>query len=229
MTLPIHSPLRADEGANLSALAKAIEARGRAVVVCDVTGFFGPGGKPVEKIGIRINVNGEEDRAVVDAHRYAAELGKGTEAAKDGDLLLSAKQVHVLWTACRAVDAEGKATDFGAFPGPKWMRDNLTTDQLAALLNLYNDVRTRQSPWPHEFTDDRVEHVAAICADGADTEIPTAMLARIEREMLAQYLIVVSCKLRKARSELLAAQAMLDAEGDTAEAGTEPDAGELQP
>lgn len=222
MTLPIHSPARAEPA--VSPLVKAIEARGRKVKVCDVTGFFGPGNRPILEIGIRVNVKGEEDTAVVDAHRYAQELARGTEAAKDDDLLREAKVLHALWSACREVDADGNATIMGAFPGPKWMRDNLTSDQLAALLNLYNDVRTRQSPWPHAFTDDEVENLAMLCADGADTEIPTAMLAGIPREAVAQYLILVSCKLRKARSELLAAQAQLDlalAVGATEEAPPE--------
>mgnify|MGYP006314876965 FL=1 len=208
MTVPVNSPVRAI--ADLSPLAKAIEARGRKLTVCPIEGFLGPGDKPVDMVAVRVNVKGEEDCAVVDAHRYAAELAKGTAAATDDDLLREAKVVHVLWTAMRAVDENGEAQNYGAFPGPKWMRDNLTSDQLAALLNLYNDVRTRQSPWPFAFDDADVERLADLCADGADMEVPTALLARIEREMLAQYLIVMACKLRKARAELAAANALLE-------------------
>ncbi len=215
------SPLRAPEGDGRTPITRAIEERGRHVVPCPVDGFFGPGNKPIPMIGIRVNVKGEEDKAVVDAHRYAQELGKGTDAAKDDDLLREAKVVQALHWACREVDAEGKPTGFAAFPGPKWMRDNLTADELAALLNLYNDVRARRSPWPFAFEDEDVENVAMICAVGAETEIPTAFLARMEREVLAQYLIVVACKLRKARSELLAAQARLDEQAEPV-TGEEP-------
>ena len=225
MTLPVNSPLRPQDDTK-SALATAIEARGRASVVCDVTGFFGPGDKPIPKVAVRVNVKGEEDRAVVDAHRYAADLAKGTEAAKDDDLLREAKVVHALHWAFRMVDEEGKATIHAAFPSPKWMRDNLTSDQLAALLNLYNDVRTRQSPWPHKFEDDDVERLAMLCADNADSELPTLVLARIEREMLSQYLIIIACKLRLARSQLLAAEAAIAEERDAAPAEGAEDPGE---
>lgn len=227
MTLPVHSPARPSDDDGKSLLVRAIEARGRKPVVCDVAGFFSIAGNPIPKIAIRINVKGEEDRAVVDAHRYSENLAKGTDAAKDDDLLRESKVVHALWTACRAVDEKGEPTIMGAFPSPGWMRDNLTSDQLAALLNLYNDIRQRQSPWPYKFDDEDVERLAMLCADGADTEVPTALLAGVEREMLSQYFIIVSCKLRKARSELLAAQAL--AEFEKAVDAPEPVPEEPQP
>lgn len=225
MILPVNSPLRpADPDA--TPLSKAIAARGRKIKVVDVShiGLTTAGDKHVAKIAFRVNVKGELDTAVVDATRYVEGLAKGTEAAKDTDLTRDAKTPFALWTACRAVDENGQPTNSGAFPGPKWMRDNLDNDELAALLNIYNDVQFQTSAWPYRFEDDDVERLAMLCADGADTEVPTAMLAGIEREILAQYFILVSCKLRKARSELLAAQARLEMMAEEDAPAAEPSA-----
>lgn len=223
MTYPVHSPAR-DDDAGKTPLAKAIEKRGRKIKVVDVShlGLTLPGDKPLAKIAFRVNVKGDLDSVIVDAARYAETLARGTDAAKDEDLTRDAKTCFALWVACREVDEKGEPGISGAFPGPKWMRDNLDNDELAALLNIYNDVQWRTSPWPYRFDDDDVERLAMLCADGADTEIPTAMLAPIEREILAQYLIVVSCKLRKARSELLAAQAQIEMLTSSDERAEEP-------
>lgn len=220
MNAPILSPAHVEESS--TRLAKANEARGRKYIVVDVShlGLVREADKAVAKIAFRVNTKGEEERALFDAHRYVERLGKGTDAAKDPDVTTEAKLVHALWTACREVDEKGSLGISGAFPGPQWMRDNLDSDELAALLNIYNDVRFRKSPFPYEFTDDEVERIAMLCADGADTEIPTAMLAGMPREIVAQYLIVLSCKLRKARSELLAAQALAGATAPAPAEGT---------
>jgi len=217
-TAPVLSPAHTDEPK--SRLARAIEARGRKMAVVDVShlGLTLPGDKPLAKIAFRVNVKGELDRAIVDAWRYVDVLAKGTEAAKDDDLTKEAKLCYALWNACREVDAEGNPGVSGAFPGPKWMRDNLDNDELAALYNLYLDVEFRKAPYPYEYSDDEVERVLMLCADGADTEIPTAHLASIRREIVAQYLIVAALKLRKARSELLAAQMRLEQYEPTPEA-----------
>jgi hypothetical protein len=219
---PILSPAHTEEPR--SRLAKAIEARGRKYIIVDVShlGLVGLGEKPIAKIAFRVNVKGEEDAAIVNAWRYVEALAKGTDAVKDEDLTRDAKLCHALWTACREVDEKGSLGVSGAFPSPGWMRDNLDSDELAALLNIYNDVRFRKSPFPYEFTDDEVERVAMLCADGAATEIPTAMLAGMPREIVAQYVILLSCKLRQSRSELLTAQMRLEQYEPTEEAPESP-------
>lgn len=229
MTVPVHSPARAQETENKSALALAIEARGRKVQVVDIShlGLTLPGDKRLAKVAVRVNVKGELDVAVVDANRYVEGLAKGTEAAKDEDLTRDAKTPFALWNAFRSVDDNGQPTIMGAFPSPKWIRDNLDNDEIGALLNIYNDVQTRLSPWPYRFEDEHVEELAMLCADGADTEVPTALLAGVDREMIAQYFIIVACKLRKARSEKLAAEALLEAA--TATTDTEPALAEEEP
>lgn len=205
-------------------LAKALDARGRKYTVVDVShlGLTREADKAVARIAFRVNVKNEEERALVDAWKRIETMAKGSEALKDPDLTQEAKLSHVLWYACRDVEPDGSMSVSSVFPSASWMLSNLTGDEMAALLNIYNDVRFRKSPFPYEFTDDEAERIAMLCADGADTEIPTAMLAGMPREVLAQYMIVIACKLRKARSELLAAQAMLAAEDAAEELPEDP-------
>jgi hypothetical protein len=231
VTVPVHSPARASED-DKGFLARAIEARGRKFKVVDVShlGLTLAADKPIAKIAFRVNVKHELNRAIVDAAKYVDGLAKGTSAATDEDLTRDAKTPYALWNACRAVDPDGNPTVMGVFPSPRWMLENLDNDEFAALLNIYNDVQDRTSPWPLTFTDDDVEACLTLCADGAGTEIPTVLLAGVERGRLAQYLILAACKLRKVRSELLAAQALLDLEkAEDAAHEEEPATEEEQP
>lgn len=214
MTVPVHSPARATEEEKPTPLSRAIEARGRKFKVVDVShlGLTTIADKPVAKIAFRVNVKHELNRAIADAAKYVDGLAKGTGAASDEDITRDSKTAYALWNACRDVDTNGNPTISSAFPSARWMLENLDNDEFAALLNIYNDVQDRTSPWALTFTDDDVEACLMLCADGAGTDIPTALLAGVERTRLAQYLILAACKLRKARSELLAAQALLDLE-----------------
>jgi hypothetical protein len=218
---PVLSP--AHETEPRSRLARANEARGRKVVVVDVShlGLTREADKHVAKIAFRVNAKGEEERCIIDAWKRIEAMAKGSSAMQDPDLMTESKLCHALWNACRDVNEDGTPAVSGVFPSPAWMLANLDGDELAALLNIYNDVRFRKSTTPYEFTDDEVERVAMLCADGADTEIPTAMLAGMPREIIAQYVIVLSCKLRMARTELLKAQALAEAEEPADEAAPE--------
>lgn len=170
-------------------LGAAIEAMGRPVEVYDVDGFFGPGNKPVPKLAIRVPSIGEQSAAVQDAHK--ALENASTEAAKsDDDALLNEKQVELLWRACR--DAENPKGP--AFVGPKWMRDNLTTDQLAGLLNLLG--LTRRKHGPGGMRGSTVEEVDAFArqlhaSDPADAYVA---LAKTAREDLYGVVLVLASK-----------------------------------
>lgn len=224
MTLPKPPGSSDDDGK--SRLAKAIEARGRKFAIVDVShlGLTREADKPVAKIAIRVNTKGEEDRAIVDAWKRIEAMAKGSDALKDGDLTTESKLCHALWNACRDVDEQGQMAVTGVFPSPGWMLANLTTDELAALLNIYNDVRFRYSPHPFDFNDDETERVLMLCADGADTEIPTALLAGIPREVAAQYLILAAVKLKAARTKCFELEARL-AQYEPEEEVAEPDDG----
>lgn len=191
-----------------SALAKAIRAMTRNCTIYPVSGFFGLGNKPIHKIAIRVNVKSEEDTALVQAHRYVADLAAGVESAKqDGDLVTDAKTRHALVVACRevvtTVAEDGTETDeirnWPAFPGPAFLADHCTTDQIATLLNLYNQTRAEQSGWFDSFDDETVASLLNIAADSADNPLCRVMLAQMPREQIQKLLVVAAHQLREAK------------------------------
>ena len=180
-----------------SKLALAIESRKRRAHDFDIQGFFGLGDKEIHKVAIRINTKSEEDASVVAAHKYAASFrGDGTQAArKDGDILTDGKAIEALFRACRTSGDEESEYDYPAFPGPTWMRDHMTTDQIATLLNLYQEVRRVEAPVPWTITIPQVMQLAGACNDAADTNVPDEMLAQQSKEWIAQAFILLSQRL----------------------------------
>jgi hypothetical protein len=231
---------KVDEGK--SALAAAIEARGRRAYVFDVTGFFGPGAREMPRIGFRVAVKAEEDNAIVLAHGYAHQrslaAGDAAESArKDADLLGDAKLIHALCEVCRDVkpvggeiapsanDAAWGISKYSAFPGPEWMRKNLTTDHLAALMNLYTEVRRAESPVPEDVTEERVEALGELCRNHAADSIPEAVLAAYPREWLTHAFVMQSIMLGAAKQSvdvLLKEQEAREAVATAEEASDEP-------
>ncbi len=204
-----------------SALVRAKDAQPREAPIFTIGGFLGLGGTPIHKVGVRVNVKGEENRAGVAAHRYVQEIAAGVdEAKKDPDLLDDEKLIQALYESFLEVETkDGKdvlvlaidGTPYKAFASPAWMRDTLTTDQLATLNNLYLEVKHAQRGGPKDVNDETVEAVAAQCAAAALTPIPSATLAQIPRYILTELLVLMAVKLQTARAETAAAQAQVDA------------------
>lgn len=201
-----------------SALVKAKEAQPRKTEVFEVNGFIGIAG-PVLKIGVRVNVPTEQDRALTTAHKYVQDVAAGIEAAKsDADILDNAKTTHALFEACREVETrevDGKMVDvvtaYPAFTSPSWMRDNLTHDQQGALLNLYHQVKRDQAPGEKEVSDAVAEEIFERCCAASDTPIPSAVLAQTPHYVLTDLVVILCEKLRTSRAEAEAAQAQVDA------------------
>lgn len=195
-----------------SELAKAIETAERPCTIYPVGGFFGLGQKPIRKIAFRVNVKSEEDAALVQAHRYVAAVSAGAETAKhDADLLSDAKTRHALAVACREVKTtvapDGTETDeitkWPAFPGPEWLAEHATTDQIASLIHLYNQTRAEQAGWLEDLSDETVEDMLSVAAEAAlKNPIARAGLAELPREQLVYLLERCALKLRDARADL---------------------------
>lgn len=180
-----------------SPIALAIEQRGRKFVPFDVQGFFGLRGEDILKIDFRVPVAGEEDTAVIAAHDYAAKRAQGdaAPAAQDLDLLDSAKLVEVLHRCCfqHAEDAKPDAVRYPAFDGgPKWMRDNLTKDQIAALYNCLLEVKQAASPLRNTIDLPTVERLARACWVARETDVPEMVLADCDREFITQAFVLVA-------------------------------------
>ena len=81
------------------------------------------------------------------------------------------------------------------------MREHLTTDQIAIILNLYNEVVRYESPIRYELDDDKVEAIAKMASENAATDVADHVLAVYDREFLIQVVILLSVKLSLARND----------------------------
>ena len=210
------SPMKPTDDTRKSAIALAIEAANanRPCNIYPVAGVFGIAGQPIHKIAFRVNLKSEEDHALVQAHRYAIKLAGDVEAVRTDDgLLLDAKGRHALFEACREVktDADGNdtVTKYPAFPSGGWLAENLTTDQVATLLNLYNQTRAELSGWFDSFDLETVNSFLSIAADAAGIPPETrgnplakVMLAQMPREQIQLLCETAAMRLKAAEAEI---------------------------
>ncbi|TXH18209.1 MAG: hypothetical protein E6R03_02585 [Hyphomicrobiaceae bacterium] len=201
-----------------------IEAQGAFVRCYPVANLIGPGNRPIAAIGIRLNRKREEDAAVVAAHKYAARItadaGDARDAAlRDMDLLGDAKVVQALWRACReVVDPNDLSKGIGkhpAFPTDDWMREHLTTDQLAMLMNLYTETRRAAYPERWDLSEERMEALLSMAAKTSDTDIPEVVLAPYAREQVTHAFVYAAERLAEARTSLETLFAEVDARDAT--------------
>jgi hypothetical protein len=186
--------------------------------------MFGLAGKPIHKVAMRVNLKSEEDRAIVQAHRYAVKLAGDVEAVRtDENLLLDAKGRHALFEACREVTTDDKGNDtvtqWPAFPSGAWLAENLTTDQIATLLNLYNQTRAEQSGWFDSFDLETVDSLLKLAADAAGTPpaaqgnpLAKVMLAQMPREQIQLLLETAAMRLTAAVAEIDRLQRLVPAQ-----------------
>lgn len=218
-----------------SALAAAIEAQPRAAHCFRLEGFYKAGGKVVPAVAVlRANIS-ERDDAAWAAHKYVADgskrAGEGAAEAKtDTDITIDAKNVELLYRLCREVDPASIAAapdkpeawkplavgsdanrTWAAFPGPQWMRDHLSSDQLAQLLALVVEVQRREAPDAGAIDDDAVEAVVKLCQDHAADDIPEAILDKFARTKLTHLIVLISVKLAQARLSVDTLLSQMDA------------------
>lgn len=194
-----------------SPLAIAIEARGRRAYVMDVGPMFGLTDKAKHRIAYVVATKAQDEQAIVRGHRHAqeaaAEGGVGAKrASEDIDLLNEAKVCELLHMVCREPahpedDSKG-ASIHSAFPGPKWMRENLSTDDLARLLNQYVEAKERDAPYRSVITDDAVEQMIDLLSEHCDDEVPEAVLASTTRTYLTHLVTLLAVKIVEARHKV---------------------------
>jgi len=184
-----------------SPLVKALEERqkNRATWDFEATNMMGPGGKSLGAYKIWVASKAEQDAAVVNAHKYAEELGgKDTPASKDADILTEAKTAHILHTCCRH---HAKPQALAAFPSPKWMMQHMSTDELGVLLNNYNACLGESGVFEMDTSEERVEFYISLCAEAGYTDLPDMALAQCHRDYLIYLLVCCAKKLRRAEKQ----------------------------
>lgn len=185
----------------------AIQARGKTVHVFDVASVFGIAGKPVHQVAMQILDIASDIECREAARKTRAEMsrraGAGAEdAKKDPDSFELECNLEALFRICLRVDKTGKATRGAAFPGVAWMRENLTTDELASLLNLYGEMKRRHGRVPLAIEDDRVEAIAVLLAEHVNEDIPESYLAPFPRWYVTHLTVLIASKLAEARKSV---------------------------
>lgn len=102
----------------------------------DVSGFFGLAGEVLPRVMIREPKKADEDAAVTSAHKYLETLDH-----QDVDVLEDAKSIELLFRVCR----DPEKPSYPRFPGPEWMRKNLTGWHVAKLMALVCSVQENAS------------------------------------------------------------------------------------
>ncbi len=149
------------------------------------------------KVAIVTATKNQQDRAIAGAQEYAKKLANGDErTANDPDILDDAKSAFIAHVVCRDPKQPDKMP---LFLSPGVMMETLTSEQIAVLVNLANEVRTKEGPAPKSINDETVEALAIACADHAGDDIPEAILANLGREYLTHLVVLLAIKLRDAR------------------------------
>jgi hypothetical protein len=166
-------------------------------------------GLPSGLVKMRAPTKREQDRAAAGAHEYAVKLADGNAAAaSDPDILTDAKCAYIAFEASRDAKEPEKLP---AFFSPSWMMENLTAPQIAAIVNIVNEVIKAESPGPKTLDDEAFEAIVDMCNGHADDEIPQLALATMNREFLSHVVVVLSAKLAEARSDV---EAVIDSTAD---------------
>jgi len=180
----------------LSPIAAAIKARPRVAHAFEVQGYLSLGSE-VRRVRIRVPTKREQDLAVAGAHEYVSKLGD--KAATDPDVLLDAKNAFIVATAVRD---DAQPDKLPAFPSGGWVVENMTAEQIGALVNLINEVRKHENPGGWIIDDATVEAIASVCAATAESDFPEKALADKSREFLSTVVVLLAIKLAAARALL---------------------------
>lgn len=182
-----------------STLQKALEAKPRQTFDFDLTQHLGLAGV-TPKVRVRVATKFEQDRALVAAHNYVKEIAsQNDKAASDPDILEDAKSAAIAFECCRDADSP---KDMPAFNSPKDMMRTLTSDEIAVLVNLCNEVRAKVSPAPKDISRDTMESLIKMCVDHVGDDIPEAVFANFGREYLTHMVVLLCCELTEARAKL---------------------------
>lgn len=178
-----------------SPLQAALEAKTRKLYSFDVSECLGIEGAALR---IRVATKFEQDRALIEAHKYVRSLAANDEkAAADPDILNDAKSAFIAFEVTR--DA---TSDMPAFNSGRDMLRTLTADQIAYILNLANSVRYKESPGPKDIPQEELNALVEMCFEYASEEIPDAVLAGYSREYLTHMVVALSCELKELRAEM---------------------------
>ena len=223
------------ENEEKSELALAIEQRKRKLYPFDVKGFFGLAGKEISKLRIRVLMKAEDNASIVAAHHLAKKLAAGDDATRsDADLLDDLKLKEAIQRSCFLERETKQGKPIQAFPGGEWMEKNFSTDEIAILWNLMQEVKKAESPMLYDIDRDEVMALAEGCAKTAETDLPEHLLATANRAFLTTAFVLLACDWWKLKQQQEVVNVVLqseddkrrDGDGDEGESGVRQPAGD---
>jgi hypothetical protein len=103
----------------------------------------------------------------------------------DPTVLENAKQIEMLWRACRKAD-DVKAT---AFPSSAFIREHMTSEEIAILLRCYDLAEQKASRASEPMTIEQRTTLATMCAMSANTDSPDVLLASMPSAVVNDWAI----------------------------------------
>lgn len=177
----------------------AIRRRTRRAWEFDISEFLQRGSAVSGKFRMRVADTEEQSLALIGADKYVRDLLKASSEAITGDVLPNAKIAYLMHAVCLHPEKDRPAYHSGRF-----LAENLTPDELAALLNAYHECLRLSGPLDLDLDDEKLEGLASVLAATAATDAPNIALIPFTQSQLAEIAIRLSLKLRAARDELAA-------------------------
>jgi hypothetical protein len=187
-----------------TAFQRALASRERYQQTLDISGFFGPGGKPLPKAAVRIPRKSEDISAIAAARQDARNVAKSANLEADSfddddRVVAELEQLWILYHAFR--DAEDP--DKPLFHDPVWMRENLDNDQLGCMRRLLEEVRKRRGPLEWDLSEERIEAIRQLCVEHYDKPVPEQVLAHMDHIYLTAFVVEAMKQWHDERRELL--------------------------
>lgn len=182
-----------------SPLGKLIKAQPRKTYEFSVDKFVALGDE-VYKIAIRVPRKREQDSALDSARKYVARmLDKGEKPEDAAEFFQDAKCAAIVAVCC----LDPKQDMLPVWPNIDVVCEDLTSDQIAILVRLIEEVRAKELPYSNAIDDDRVEAFAMMAAATANTDMPDEILTPLPHPHLVGLYIMTALKLQEARSEIV--------------------------
>jgi hypothetical protein len=162
------------------------------------------GDRSICKAIIRINSKTVDNNAITAGYAEADRLSQraegGAEALKqDSELLEEEKNLLAMWNACYDPEAPGKRL----FMTPGLMRDALGTDEINALINVYNLVRNKRLGIPANISEIDIDNVRDLLVASFNTELPEKLMATWSSEYVKQLLTIMAMSWHSDRREVV--------------------------
>ena len=164
----------------LSEVERAAQDRVRKTFEVEIPDILGHNKKPLGKIRMREATMAEQEETIKKAYEYASK----NVSLKDPDSYENIKTVFMLHKVCLNI-----TSDRPAFVGPEWMLKHFGVQELAILLNNYNEIKRVINSEKRIFDTPTLEAFAELCAKYTHSDAPNIFLNELNRDAVAEIAI----------------------------------------